>query len=67
MAEHDPVHALFGGADGMAVITPIVTLAAAWLKAGEPPRWSTTTPPLMPPWRHSAAPAFSERSLRTGT
>ncbi|MCB0933490.1 MAG: peptide chain release factor N(5)-glutamine methyltransferase [Mycobacterium sp.] len=34
VAEHDPVHALFGGADGMAVITPIVTLAAAWLKAG---------------------------------
>lgn len=32
VVEHDPVHALFGGADGMAVIAPIVALAAAWLK-----------------------------------
>lgn len=31
---HDPSHALFGGADGMAVIEPIVALAARWLKPG---------------------------------
>ena len=29
VAEHDPPHALFGGPDGMAVITPIVELAGA--------------------------------------
>lgn len=32
VAEHDPSHALFGGADGMAVIGPIIRRAAAWLK-----------------------------------
>lgn len=31
---HDPHHALFGGSDGMAVIGPIVTLAAGWLESG---------------------------------
>lgn len=31
VAQHDPAHALFGGADGMAVIGPIVTQAARWL------------------------------------
>jgi len=34
VAEHDPPHALFGGADGMSVIGPIVELAARWLHAG---------------------------------
>ena len=34
VAEHDPPHALFGGPDGMAVITAIVALAARWLKPG---------------------------------
>ncbi|CQD18635.1 protein-(glutamine-N5) methyltransferase, release factor-specific [Mycolicibacterium conceptionense] len=34
VAEHDPAQALFGGPDGMAVIRPIVTLAARWLRAG---------------------------------
>lgn len=34
VAQHDPAHALFGGADGMAVITPIVRLAARWLAPG---------------------------------
>ncbi len=34
VAEHDPAHALFGGADGMAVIGPIVGLAARWLRDG---------------------------------
>jgi len=32
VAQHDPHHALFGGPDGMAVIDPIVTLAARWLQ-----------------------------------
>ncbi|AQT79211.1 protein-(glutamine-N5) methyltransferase, release factor-specific [Mycolicibacterium litorale] len=32
VAEHDPEHALFGGADGMAVIAPIVELAGGWLR-----------------------------------
>jgi release factor glutamine methyltransferase len=32
VAEHDPWQALFGGPDGMAVITPIVGLAARWLR-----------------------------------
>ena len=34
VAQHDPAHALFGGADGMAVIAPIVDHAGRWLKAG---------------------------------
>jgi len=34
VAEHDPAHALFGGPDGMAVIGPIVALAARLLCAG---------------------------------
>ncbi len=34
VAQHDPSHALFGGADGMAVIAPIVEHAGNWLKAG---------------------------------
>ena len=34
VAEHDPAHALFGGADGMAVIDRIVELAARWLRDG---------------------------------
>ena len=34
VAQHDPAHALFGGADGMAVIVPIVARAAQWLAAG---------------------------------
>lgn len=34
VAQHDPSHALFGGADGMAVIAPIVGHAGNWLKAG---------------------------------
>lgn len=34
VADHDPDHALFGGPDGMAVIGPIVALAARWLRDG---------------------------------
>ncbi|MUL84834.1 MULTISPECIES: peptide chain release factor N(5)-glutamine methyltransferase [unclassified Mycolicibacterium] len=34
VADHDPAHALFGGPDGMAVIRPIVALAARWLRDG---------------------------------
>lgn len=34
VAEHEPAHALFGGPDGMAVIGPIVTLAARILRPG---------------------------------
>lgn len=34
VADHDPAHALFGGADGMAVIGPIVGLAGRWLREG---------------------------------
>lgn len=34
VADHDPPHALFGGADGMAVIAPIVRLAGGWLRPG---------------------------------
>lgn len=34
VADHDPAHALFGGADGMAVITPIARLAGGWLTPG---------------------------------
>ncbi|UBV13974.1 peptide chain release factor N(5)-glutamine methyltransferase [Mycolicibacterium fortuitum] len=36
VAEHDPAAALFGGPDGMAVIRPIVKLAARWLRDGAP-------------------------------
>lgn len=32
VAQHDPHHAVFGGPDGMAVIAPIVGLAARWLR-----------------------------------
>jgi len=34
VARHDPAHALFAGADGMAVIEPLVGRAADWLKPG---------------------------------
>ncbi len=34
VAQHDPHHAVFGGPDGMAVITPIVRLAGRWLRPG---------------------------------
>jgi release factor glutamine methyltransferase len=34
VAQHDPPHALFGGPDGMAVIGPIVELAARLLRDG---------------------------------
>jgi release factor glutamine methyltransferase len=34
VARHDPAHALFGGADGMSVIEPLVVRAADWLKPG---------------------------------
>ena len=34
VARHDPAHALFGGADGMSVITPLIARAADWLKPG---------------------------------
>jgi release factor glutamine methyltransferase len=34
VAQHDPHHALFGGPDGMAVITAIVGLAGRWLRPG---------------------------------
>ena len=34
VAEHDPAHAVFGGADGMAVIVPLVARAAGWIKSG---------------------------------
>jgi len=34
VAQYDPAHALFGGADGMAVIAPLVLRAARWLKPG---------------------------------
>jgi len=34
VAGHDPAHALFGGADGMSVITPLIARAADWLKPG---------------------------------
>ncbi|BBZ40801.1 peptide chain release factor N(5)-glutamine methyltransferase [Mycobacterium conspicuum] len=34
VAQHDPHHALFGGPDGMRVITAVVALAGRWLRAG---------------------------------
>lgn len=34
VAEHDPAHALYGGPDGMAVISPVVARAADWLTDG---------------------------------
>ena len=34
VADHDPAHALFGGPDGMAVIDPIVAVAARLLRPG---------------------------------
>ena len=34
VSRHDPEHALFGGDDGLAVITPIARRAADWLKPG---------------------------------
>lgn len=32
VADHDPHHALFGGPDGMRVLTAVVALAARWLR-----------------------------------
>ncbi|GGQ38964.1 peptide chain release factor N(5)-glutamine methyltransferase [Couchioplanes azureus] len=34
VAEHDPAEAVFGGADGLSVIRPVVALAAALLRPG---------------------------------
>ncbi|HEU4361330.1 MAG TPA: peptide chain release factor N(5)-glutamine methyltransferase [Mycobacterium sp.] len=34
VAQHDPHHALFGGGDGMSVITAVVALAGRWLRPG---------------------------------
>jgi release factor glutamine methyltransferase len=34
VAQHDPHHAVFGGPDGMTVITAIVGLAGRWLRPG---------------------------------
>jgi release factor glutamine methyltransferase len=34
VAQHDPLHAVFGGPDGMAVIAAVVELAARWLRPG---------------------------------
>jgi release factor glutamine methyltransferase len=34
VAQHDPPHAVFGGADGMAVIAAVVHLAGRWLRPG---------------------------------
>lgn len=34
VARHDPPHAVFGGADGMAVIPALVGLAGRWLRPG---------------------------------
>jgi release factor glutamine methyltransferase len=34
VAQHDPPHALFGGPDGMSVITAVIELAGRWLKPG---------------------------------
>jgi release factor glutamine methyltransferase len=34
VAQHDPPHAVFGGAEGMAVIAAVVRLAGRWLRPG---------------------------------
>ncbi|WP_077102914.1 peptide chain release factor N(5)-glutamine methyltransferase [Mycobacterium terramassiliense] len=34
VAQHDPPHAVFGGADGMAVIVAVIRLAGRWLRPG---------------------------------
>ncbi|MGH3562278.1 MAG: N5-glutamine methyltransferase family protein, partial [Mycobacterium sp.] len=34
VAQHDPQHALFGGPDGMSVVTAVVALAGRWLRPG---------------------------------
>jgi release factor glutamine methyltransferase len=34
VSQHDPPHAVFGGPDGMAVITAVVALAGRWLRPG---------------------------------
>lgn len=34
VAQHDPQRAVFGGPDGLAVIAPLVRLAARWLRPG---------------------------------
>jgi release factor glutamine methyltransferase len=34
VADHDPAEAVFGGADGLSVIRPVIALAAALVKAG---------------------------------
>jgi release factor glutamine methyltransferase len=34
VAQHDPPHAVFGGADGMAIIAVVVRLAGRWLRPG---------------------------------
>ncbi|MCV7088588.1 peptide chain release factor N(5)-glutamine methyltransferase [Mycobacterium interjectum] len=34
VAQHDPPHAVFGGADGMAVIAAVLRLAGRWLRPG---------------------------------
>lgn len=34
VVQHDPHHALFGGGDGMSVITAVVALAGRWLRPG---------------------------------
>ena len=34
VADHDPAEAVFGGVDGLAVIRPVIALAAALLRPG---------------------------------
>ena len=34
VADHDPAEAVFGGADGLAVIRPVIALAAGLLRPG---------------------------------